>query len=71
MHLNYIKRDTFKLQYCIEGTGAPVIVIGSAIYYPRTFSQHLRKYLRLIFMGHRGFTAPQAPLPAAALIRLI
>jgi proline iminopeptidase len=49
----------FRLRYGVEGTGRPAIVIGSAIYYPRVFSQNLRKHLRLVFLDHRGF----APSP--------
>lgn len=45
----------FDLAYSVEGQGTPAIVIGSAVYYPRTFSQNLRKSLRLIFVDHRGF----------------
>jgi proline iminopeptidase len=51
----------FKLGYEIEGTGPATMVIGSSIYYPRTFSQKLRRHLRLIFVDHRGF----APRPAS------
>lgn len=47
--------DGFKLRYFIEGTGLDTLVVGSAFYYPRTFSQHLREKLRFIFMDHRGF----------------
>ena len=36
----------FELKYQIEGTGSPVIVIGSAIYYSRTlFDQELLQCL--------------------------
>lgn len=49
----------FQLRYRIEGTGAPTIVIGSAIYHPRVFSQNLRQHLRLVFLDHWGF----APSP--------
>jgi proline iminopeptidase len=52
----------FELKYQIEGTGAPVIVIGSAIYYPRTFSQRLRDHFRLVFIDHRGFAQPSNSL---------
>jgi proline iminopeptidase len=45
----------FRLQYRIEGEGQPALVIGSAVYYPRIFSQNLRKHLRLVFLDHRGF----------------
>lgn len=50
-----IERDGYNLSYCIEGTGPTALVIGSALYYPRTFSQELRKHLRLVFIDHRGF----------------
>lgn len=59
---NTIEINRFKLNYTIEGKGIPSIVIGSSIYYPRTFSQHLRNHLRLIFMDHRGFTPAHGPL---------
>jgi proline iminopeptidase len=48
----------FALDYSVEGTGRPAIVIGSSVYYPRTFSQTLRGELQLVFMDHRGFAKP-------------
>jgi proline iminopeptidase len=53
-----IEKDGYGLQYCIEGTGISTLVIGSAIYYPRTFSEDLRKHLRLAFIDHRCFGIP-------------
>jgi proline iminopeptidase len=50
-----IVRDGYQLAYSIEGTGPTALVIGSAIYYPRTFSQELRKKLRLVFIDTRAF----------------
>lgn len=50
-----INVDGFELRYVIEGTGPTAIVVGSSIYYPRTFSSHLRNHLQMIFMDHRGF----------------
>jgi proline iminopeptidase len=47
--------DGATLRYVLEGSGIPTLVIGSAIYYPRTFSQQLRKTLRLVFMDVRHF----------------
>jgi proline iminopeptidase len=55
IRLNTIEADQFILHYVVEGNGLPAIVVGSAIYYPRTFSKHLRQHLQLIFMDHRGF----------------
>jgi len=48
----------FNLRYQIEGSGLPAIVVGSSLYYPRTFSQNLRQHFRFVFMDHRGFVAP-------------
>jgi proline iminopeptidase len=48
----------YRLRYRIEGTGTTALVIGSAIYYPRVFSQNLRKRLRLVFLDHRGLAPP-------------
>lgn len=47
--------DGAVLRYLCEGCGLPVLIIGSAIYYPRVFSRKLRKSLRLIFMDVRHF----------------
>jgi proline iminopeptidase len=43
------------LRYSIEGSGIPTLVIGSATYYPRTFSERLRQALRLAFVDVRHF----------------
>ncbi|MEM7553846.1 MAG: alpha/beta hydrolase [Cyanobacteria bacterium P01_A01_bin.84] len=51
----YIISDGFKLQYLVEGEGIPTIVVGSSIYYPRTFSKELRSQLKIAFIDHRGF----------------
>ncbi len=45
----------FDLGFTIEGSGKPLLIIGSATYYPRTFSKALREKLRLVFVDHRGF----------------
>lgn len=50
-----IETDEYQLRYSIDGSGPPTLVIGSEIYYPRTFSKNLRKHLKLIFLDHRGF----------------
>ncbi|GAB3541536.1 alpha/beta fold hydrolase [Spirosoma fluminis] len=53
-----IDSQGFSLGYSIEGTGLPALVIGSAIYYPRTFLNEIREHLQLIFIDHRGFVRP-------------
>ena len=47
--------DGFKLQYIVEGNGPPALVVGSSLYYARTFSKELRSKLRMAFVDHRGF----------------
>lgn len=53
-----VKGATFP--YVIEGTGQPCLVVGSSIYYPRTFSKKLRQHLRFVFVDLRHF-APSDP----------
>jgi len=52
---NQYETDGVVLQYTTEGEGIPTLVIGSHIYYPRTFSQNLRHHLQMVFMDHRAF----------------
>jgi proline iminopeptidase len=55
-----IEVEGAQLNYLIEGEGPTCLVIGSALYYPRTFSQELRNSLELIFIDARDF-APSNP----------
>lgn len=50
-----LSRDNFILKSISKGSGVDVIVIGSHLYYPRTFSENLYSYFRFHFMDHRGF----------------
>jgi len=64
-----IEIDGFELKYCTGGSGPDVVVIGSSIYYPRGFSQNLRKFLRLHFVDYRGFAeGPQRELSFDTLL---
>lgn len=60
-----IRSGHFELAYSIEGQGAPAIVIGSAVYYPRVFSDRLRQSLQPIFVDHRGFAKASKDLKPA------
>lgn len=55
----FINSEKFNLRYTIDGEGQNALVIGSSYYYPRIFSQALRKYLRLVCVDHRIFAEPQ------------
>jgi len=57
-----IKAGPYRLRYRIEGVGPTTLVIGNSVYYPRIFSQDLRKHLRLVFLDHRGFAPPPSRL---------
>lgn len=66
MKKGFIIIDGFRLGYSIEGQGLPTLVIGSSVYYPRTFRGNLREHLQLIFIDHRGFVhPPHRPLTTA------
>lgn len=56
-----MESDGFVLNYTQEGEGTPAIVIGSHIYYPRTFSDQLRERLQLIFLDQRAFAKRENP----------
>jgi proline iminopeptidase len=60
-----IPSGAFELSYCVEGSGPPVIVIGSAVYYRRVFSAALRQSLQLVFLDHRGFAPVRADVPVS------
>ncbi|TGL56664.1 alpha/beta hydrolase [Leptospira ognonensis] len=47
--------EGFNLKYLIEGIGHEAIVVGSAIYYPRVFSENFKSHFKTLFLDHRGF----------------
>jgi len=53
----FVQSGKFSLRYTIEGSGIPIVIIGSSIYYPRTFSSEFKENYTCIFIDHRGFTA--------------
>lgn len=55
--------DGVKLNYVAEGSGTPCLVIGSSVYYPRIFSQQLRKSLKLYFIDLRWFVSDKGISP--------
>ncbi len=50
-----------ELGYLVEGTGTPCLAVGSTVFWPPTFSQELRKHLKLIFADTRFIRPPQEP----------
>jgi proline iminopeptidase len=63
MKSGFITVDGTQLNYLIEGTGIPCLVIGATKNWPRkTFSEELRKYIKFIFMDNRAFVPPDVPV---------
>lgn len=51
-----LKVDNITLRYSVEGTGKiPVLVVGSAVYYPRTFSRRLSGVFTMAYADLRHF----------------
>ncbi|MNO50753.1 Proline iminopeptidase [compost metagenome] len=57
-----IYSDGFELNYSVKGTGIPILVIGSSVYYPQLFSEDLYATFQFIFLDHRGFVKPPRTL---------
>lgn len=53
--------DDSQLEYVVEGEGKACLVIGSSIYYPRTFSDKLRKHLKMYFVDMKWFAKGYSP----------
>lgn len=62
----FFERDGFKIRYAVEGSGRDTLVLGSALYYPRTFSMRLRQHLRFVFADHRGFAEAPKQIPSSS-----
>jgi proline iminopeptidase len=60
-----IQSGAFRLSYSIEGEGPTVLVVGSAVYYPRVFSAGLRQKLKFVFVDHRGFARASGNPPVS------
>jgi proline iminopeptidase len=50
-----VQRAGVTLRYLVEGCGIPVLVVGSSVFYPRTFSRRLREVCALAFADLRHF----------------
>lgn len=60
-----IRSGAFELGYSVEGQGIPLLVIGSNLYYARTFSQDMRRSVRFHFVDHRCFARPLGSVSTA------
>ncbi|MFC0536321.1 alpha/beta fold hydrolase [Pelagicoccus mobilis] len=52
--------DGSVLRYTVEGQGPACLVIGSSIYYPRTFSKNLRQHMKMYFVDMKWFAKDYA-----------
>jgi proline iminopeptidase len=66
--MSAVLSNGFTLNYHMEGSGElAVLVIGSSVYYPRTFSSQLRNSLRFVWADLPHFVDPGAELDVAAI----
>jgi proline iminopeptidase len=56
--------DGAQLRYVIEGEGQPCLVVGSSVFYPRIFSEDLRRHVQLVNVDLRHFADPEHPASA-------
>lgn len=61
-----VEVDGAALAYLREGHGPPILIVGSATYYPKAFSRRLREHFALIFVDSRHFVPSYSP-PAEVL----
>ena len=61
----FLEIDDTALRIVCDGTGVPVLVLGSSIYYPRTFTDSLRKRCRLICAELRYFSKARRTIAPA------
>ncbi|WP_291516716.1 alpha/beta hydrolase [Bdellovibrio sp. ArHS] len=56
----------FTLQFRdTEGSGPVCLVVGSALYYSRSFHPQMNQNFRMIYMDHRGFSNPSGSVTEA------
>ena len=53
--------DGSRLNYVVEGRGKPCLVIGSSVYYPKTFSKNLLRQLKMYFVDMKWFSEHYKP----------
>ncbi len=59
--VDYIEVDGSKLNYVVKGKGTPCLVIGSSVYYPKTFSKNLQEHLKMYFVDLKWFAKDYLP----------
>lgn len=62
MTVGTIQSDKFQLGYKVIGSGAAAIIVGSNLYYSRTFSTDLAKRFCLYFIDHRAYAPASKPV---------
>ncbi len=50
-----VSSNGYKLNFVTKGEGTPCLVVGSSIYYPKTFDQELYKHFRITYLDMRWF----------------
>ncbi len=59
--MKYVYREGYQIGVIQVGDKSqkPILIIGSALYYPRLFDKDIYKTLNLVFIDHRGFLKPE------------
>lgn len=66
--MNSVCCDGISLEYSIEGCGSlPVLVVGSSIFYPRTFSARLKRSFRFVCADFPHFVDIPAEFDLASI----
>lgn len=59
MKTGVFQAGPFELQYRDSGASGPVcLVVGSALYYSRSFHPQMNQEMRMVYLDHRGFSKP-------------
>ena len=53
--------DGIQFNYVRQGSGEPLVVIGSSVYYPKAFSNALKDNYEMIFIDSRHFIPDYNP----------
>lgn len=61
MKKDTLRVDDVELEYVREGQGRPILSIGSATFYPKSYSDHLREQFDFLFVDSRHFVPSYSP----------
>ncbi|XDZ52035.1 alpha/beta fold hydrolase [Neisseriaceae bacterium CLB008] len=71
--MTLLEKDHYVFHSCQRGDASkpPIVVIGSALYYPRLFQDECFAGFNLIFIDHRGFVQPKSDAASYSLADVV